>query len=760
MVREIEGMRNRIERFAKALALALFDRELELLGMSLVYYYDADVIFSTVLGLEADHHRSTESAERLLVRALLSCGYLGNFHMLRPHAFELNEKLRRQTQFTRREQQRLFLDRTKQFLRSKGILKKMEQLHEVIAENDVSSSQDEKTKVQRFLGILRDVAGETFARIEQCNGTWWQRLKRYFDDSLLCLDRLGPETDELLQTYEKEIYEINAILKPMRPKYSLNVFQDALALTILHHLLKAQTQEMSGEVVRFYSETTKMWTPIRDSSRLQELLSYPRPLTEQIPTPPGAELILRDSHYFIMRAWFEELAPGNHTSRSGALGALKALSEKLEWLVGLPEEDIGRAMDEVELDGSNLSELIEKFENLAIMDYVWTSKRIPDELKNLEALRQWTKVFEYAERSDTEEIVFEQIQNIREELESKVSRMRGWSRNFKRFIAAAERTRSRVSGKVEDLMRDLGLVRWGYALNDIERENLLTTVDAILQADDVDLSMEASRVATRMEEARHDPRQCLVVCGVLWAVGCFEGIVNLVNECEENNTHESLPPSLSVIQAAAEVRTRRLSSREKRRRIVERVLKLQANLPEDQRTGVLLGVGYVLYHAWKLEKVGSSIGIHAAEDLEAEVREWAEKSFTLGEEASKALPPNELAWAYSINHCAYVGIMTGVEPEKAEKHFERLLELESFPTLWNARFADTVGSYYLLEAQRLWDESSPEDREKLNLSRHFNSAREYFDKAKALDIGDIDIDEHINRLNLLENKYEHLKGSL
>lgn len=755
----IESTRSRVKRFAETLALALFDRELESRGMTLTYYYDADVIFNVVMGLESDIYRSTKSADQLLVRALLACGFLGSFYMLRPHAFELNEKLRHQVQYAHKEQKQEFRARARQFLRSKGILDIMSQLHQIATESDVSTSEDERFRVKRFLDILSAVAGKTFAHIEQCNGTWWERFHRYLDSDLLCLNRLGPETHELLETDEDMIHEINAFLRPMRPGYSINVFQDAAALTILHSIIRDKERGTSDEIVRFYTETAKMRRAIQGNKRLQTLLSYERPFADEIATPLGAELVLRDSHYFIIRAWFEELKPGNHEVDSDTLKELKGLSEKLEWLLSLPEEDIERAMREMRHGRKNLSDLVKDFEQLAIMDYVWTSSGIPEDLKNLEVLKQWTRVFEFAERPNTDEVVFMQIQDVREELESRVSRIQIWTKDFKRFLAASERTRKRVSGKIENLRRDLGLVRWGYALNEREKEVLLTALDFLFLEDDFDPSVSASRAATRMEEARHDPRQCLVMCGILWTVGCFESIVDLVKECIENNARETFPPSLTVIQAAAEVRTGRLSGREERRRIVERVWDLQADLPQDQRAGVLLGVGYVLYHAWKQEKVGSGIGIHAAEGLEAEVREWAEKSFTLGEEASKVLPPNELAWAYSINHCAYVGIVAGVEPEKTGKYFERLVQLESFPALWNARFADTVGSYYLLKAERLWEESSPEDREGLDLSRHFKSAREYFEKAKARDIGDIDIDEHINRLNLLEDKYERLKSS-
>jgi hypothetical protein len=754
------GIRLRVERFANALALALFDRELEFLGEKITYYYDTDVIFKMIMGLEVEVAGSSASSEELLVRALLSCGYLGEFCMLRPHAFELNEELRRQKQFSTVRDQNAFLAKARGFLRSKQILEIMSVLHDVATGDGAFAFENENARVRHFLGILKDSPGRTFACIEQVNGTWWERLQRYYDKELLCLHKLGPEVQELLRTHEEVLRRINAILLMYRPRYTINVFQDAVALTILHELIRARDEGASNEIVRFYTETAPMREAIYSNESLRGLLSYQTLLAHEVHTPPGAEVVVRDSNYFIMRAWFEELALEAADADMSSLEALKSLSMRLEDLLYLRGDSLEKAISGVRHDGRELGDLIDAFEKLAIMDYVWAGGRVPSDLRELEVLRKWVEVFEFAERPDTDVIVFEQIREVRAELESRVSTMRVWTSDFERLLRATVDTRSRVRGRVTDLMRDLGLVRWGYVLSYNEREHLLDALESLLQEDAINLTVEVSRIAAQIQEARYEMRQCLVMCGMLWALGCFQYIVDLVSECKDNNKDEQLPPSLLVIQAAAEIRTGELGNRDARRETVNQVWELQMSVPGNQRAGILLGVGYVLYHAWKLEWIASGLGVHETHELGVEIQEWAQRSFSLGEEAYKLLRVGELAWSYSINHCAYVGIVTGVEPEKTWRYLDELVRLETLPAFWNARFADTIGSYYLLRAERVWNKSSEELRKGLDLAEDFVRARKYFDWAKEHSIGDIDVEEHINRLNMLKDKYEQLQRTL
>ena len=163
------SLKSRVERFARALSFGLFDCELEYRHNTLVYFYDADVIFPLIMGFE--YEDIDKSDNRLcLVRALLSCGSLGQFCMLRPHALELSDKLKRQRQATDLHTQSFILAKAQQFLNTKGISNIMTRLNSIAVGRGEYRNIREAERAKLFIDILSQCAGESFAYIEQING--------------------------------------------------------------------------------------------------------------------------------------------------------------------------------------------------------------------------------------------------------------------------------------------------------------------------------------------------------------------------------------------------------------------------------------------------------------------------------------------------------------------------------------------------------------------------------------------------------------
>jgi hypothetical protein len=772
----IEKFKFKVKRFADALSFVLYDCELELRNEKLIYYMDTNVVFPMIMGFESESRGEQYTDDQRLVRSLLSCGYLGPFYMLRPHVLELNKILEHLTIPSDESAQEILRGKAHDFLMSKGIWRILSQLHNIAMGKNNFENYNEEHRVRLFIEKLQDIAGDTFAYIEQINGTWWQRLKRYKDERLLCLEKLGPEFNELINSSHSIVGDINRILRDSRPEQnlSINVFQDAAALTILHNFIRERDEKQSGPIVRFYTLTKHMCNDIMKKPELKQFLSYRKPLIEGVDRPNGAELILRDTSYFIMRAWFSYLVPGATVVEPSTLESLKLISKKLNALLypdkkdleDIPDEEIGEAIEKIEIekighDEKNLSELIEKFEKLTIMDSIWGEGHISENFKNLKTLAKWTEVFEFAEDTAITRVLFEEIQDVRIELEKKVSLIKNWKDSFELILRKSYTTRERVKGQILDLMLDLGLVRWGYSLEHDEKQLLMEKLKGLLQDDAIEMSLSAAEVAVLMGEARLNPRKCLVVCGILWALGLFREIVAMVEDYKIHSRDQNITPSFQVIQAAAEGRTGDLTS-SKRKEIVDSVLKLEEKLGEGERIGVLLGIGYVLYHAWKWENIDDDIapysggGEKEAVKRKEKVKKLAQKCFALGEEAARKIPKHELAWAFSINHCSYVGIVTEIEPEKTEKYFQTLFKLEN-TTRWNFRFDDTVGTYYYLKAKRIWERTNKEKRKNLNLSRLIDLAEDYFRKAIEGNIGDIDAILHLNQLNTFRIEYEQFK---
>jgi len=62
------------------------------------------------------------------------------------------------------------------------------------------------------------------------------------------------------------------------------------------------------------------------------------------------------------------------------------------------------------------------------------------------------------------------------------------------------------------------------------------------------------------------------------------------------------------------------------------------------------------------------------------------------------LPRLSLPWAFAANHCAYVGSVLRIEPDKTRQALEYLLELRSTHT-WHYRFADTLAYREVITAR-------------------------------------------------------------
>src|SRR4051812_26088450 len=118
---EVFISRGQLDRFTKALAQAVYDKTLEQ-SHEIRFFYDADVIVWLVLGFrEFEFYRRVPSPQLLLMRALLSAGYLGTASLLRPHALELDSLIRRQPFLSSIRAEDGYKKRVRDFLRREGV---------------------------------------------------------------------------------------------------------------------------------------------------------------------------------------------------------------------------------------------------------------------------------------------------------------------------------------------------------------------------------------------------------------------------------------------------------------------------------------------------------------------------------------------------------------------------------------------------------------------------------------------------------------
>jgi hypothetical protein len=84
-------MSTQIAEFALALRQAVYDRDAEIRGHSIRYYYDAQVLIGIILGFR---DVVVVGEDQAFVRALVDLGFLGRPCVLRSHASELYVNIR------------------------------------------------------------------------------------------------------------------------------------------------------------------------------------------------------------------------------------------------------------------------------------------------------------------------------------------------------------------------------------------------------------------------------------------------------------------------------------------------------------------------------------------------------------------------------------------------------------------------------------------------------------------------------------------
>jgi len=757
-----KSTRERIQRFAFTLSLALNDKKIELMhNKPIIFYYDNDVVFKMMLGFEQEllpRQRKINSDERL-VRALMSYGYLGDVHLLRPHAMELNKLLFEHPKKAIVEVDEIRKRKAKKYLQDKGVYQVMTTLRNIVSEGGPLDELSKREGINKFIDHLGKQPGNTFAYLAQVHGNWAERFIRFRQKDLIKFDKLGPEITIIQKDLEDTIYSFYSKLieTKSRSELKLNTYTDSLSLAILNYFIDRRDSGETDETVRFYTETAVVANSLNVYPETHDLLCYRKPIILHNSNTLKEEFILRDKDYFKMRAWFHVLSPDKLTRKderesdvsiSGtSLNELINLSTKLDSLLAYDDMNLEIAFHTTQFRRMYYDVLISEFEQLAIMDSVWIGNQFPEDLKKFDILKEWVDVLDFAAQSMTNEELQKRINSIRIELENKLSVSNSSMKNFEGILNASKERVKTFKGKNIDSMRDLGLVRWGYALDDESRKSVINSIKTITQGEDFERMQEIGNLASRMELGKSYSKEKLISCGILWALGLYKDIIALVGESPiESETNYEL--SLRVIKNAAKMRLGDLSYDEIKVVVDETISLL------GKSDNILLGVGYVLFHAW--DKVKDQV---VDRNSMMELKSWAERSFAIGREAAEVFSKSDkLSWAHSINHCAYVGTMTGIYPTETNQFIKILFEISDRQALWNYRFSDTAGCICISRAEKLLKENHISEDDMHRIEENLKLAETYLAKAEKESLGDIASNAHRDWLDRVFMQLREKKG--
>ncbi|HEY2294776.1 MAG TPA: hypothetical protein VGM86_29085 [Thermoanaerobaculia bacterium] len=682
--------RGQLTRFVSALTQALYDRMLED-RYPIVYYYDANVMIPIVLGMEdpVGDDRPADLQTRL-VWGLLSAGYLGKARILRPHEIELENALQRQG----RENgvPGAFGRTIREFLEKEKVFDNVNQLFQQVK---LAPTEEQ---LERFLELLRDVGPETFISLERAaDGAWQRRLVR-LNKSVLFFDKNEDNIREFLE-YPLTWKFYDALKRTRGQKQEApNSLRDAVALCQLAKQVSEGPND--GEpLVRFNTNSPRILSLATDN--LGEVLTYRMQSVINGAERWRANMIFRNPDYYVMRASFEalrfpglDIQEGKDVAPALTLADLERLCERLNYSLDADDSRMERLVEEIDVGERRLSNVVAELERLSFAQSVLSQYTPPGTLK--EAIRGLSEVWDFME-SDPPQLrlraeIIDEAAAIGKALTVRVRGLRDWLACFRQIeLAAYQFASNSIGTEPPDLYRDLGLVRWGEYLQRDDESFVILFCRSLVSGDSLEIARQSAALAWRVETAT-SPSAAMATCCLLWMLSLFNRVVDVVNRAQDV-LKSNFPVSLNILRTAARLRgDEEFSDEEKWSHISALEVLVQAE-SEGKRGRLNIGLAYVAFYVWQRDGRGN-----------AEISEWAEKSFQYGEAAASILQNTDpLGYTFAVNHCAYVGACADVLPGRTAHYLSVMETFRRDTKIWNYRFADTLAFRELKEGMHLWE---------------------------------------------------------
>jgi hypothetical protein len=481
---------------------------------------------------------------------------------------------------------------------------------------------------------------------------------------------------------------------------------------MLRSLIRNETA--LGFQVRFHTETGVVRELLCDHPDVSVLLSY-----------GPAQPIYRGTYYYILRACFDALRfPG--VSSFGEARHAVPLHELQHVATALTTNmaDV-RLVERIRVGDRTLTEVIADLESLSFLENVLT-RYVPDNLVR-SLVQDLDTAFAVREESVRAEIQAE-IQSIAAQLRSETERIRAFM-SFMSEIRArvTQMRRSPSEFRISDPDRDLAAVRWGAELTDADRALMADLLNPVLsQLDETDVVRTCAEIV-KISSAATDEGRSIAISVVLWALGLFDRVVEVVNRFDRSQLQ--LPISLELLRTGARLRSGLPMSQAEIDALLAGLLhRVESEAPRLQGRW-LLGLGYL-----------ALLATHSDE-------RWLTKSLELSRRALDSFRDDVLGRAFAIHQCAHVAILSGSSLADAFIHSLRALRTES---VWNYRFADTLALYHLRKAEREWEcESSRSTVNDARSCAHLRIAAELLHTAPSYDM-DIEMNRHkIQRLRAI-----------
>ncbi|HET7541873.1 MAG TPA: hypothetical protein VFK05_18485 [Polyangiaceae bacterium] len=650
---------------ARAVAVALSDAIGDVLaerdvGFSPRLFVDAAVAIRLILGFR-DHAHWSEDAE--FATTLLALGRMGELAVLPPHSLEVANKIQ---SYLRGAEEDIAALST--FLHEHGAA-------ELAAELDAMS-------IERATRFVRERGRQAFVALERGSGTTAERFRRMplcfvADDGGLKAIASGEVTTNVFST-----------LNQIRPGAVDQNRTDAMCWAWLSWIASRTFNRRARSVIFFTTDQ-----------------HFRRAMCES----PIATLRSADEFYILSRATLPGLgirelstAPD---SNGGDIQDVKSVHAVLSaWVKdNLPVSSLSGVHTPW---GNNLVDVIYGLHELYFVQGRWQRwTDIPKAVvKVLPQLEREPRHGEF--RNEVAKELANAIDRKRRDLERSVQSVKKLVQLIARMRDQVNDRRTKVTGDMYiDPMKDLGLVRWGVLLEEERQDEVTRNIQALIGTDRILAEEALTRIAAMVGSADR-PNECLEVAAYLWFLAMFDDLLLVL----ERQLGRRVPSDDDVLLLS--LRTMRLAARQHVPPPPEDVDSVLAEISDlrDQLDEVVkgresagagyLGLGYAAYMAWRhVTEMNTNIY-----GTDISLSNLAAMAYSCGLKAATSIPMGTLAWAFAVNHCAYVGTRIGRSADDVEHWIAQLERIQGqYPHLWHYRFVDTLAYWYFAKGKALWE---------------------------------------------------------
>jgi hypothetical protein len=695
--------------FTTALAQAVHDRDRER-KIAIRYYYDAACVIPLILGLRFFAESGTRQAEDRSARqvhALLASGYLGQVHLLRPHAAEVRDYIERHGSGESAAERMRYQQLVTTYFVEHGVQDNIARLRATLHD---TSDPDERHA--RFTRELRELGPDTFVALELARGDWRQRLVRLHESVIRFIDPSQDATDHQRQlqemlvspAFDAFLYE----LSKERHLATVNNFADAVALTSLHRQI--HELDASREEVRFHTPSSTFMR-LFASPVGKELLAYPE-------DEEGVAGILRTTQYYIVRASFAALHFRGAVSRHDGAPAvtLDELRRVVEELRDALREvaSASEILDRLQIGGRALGDVLEDLEQFSFVDAVLTRYAPPQAIGAL--ADDLDEVFSTTRTPEVRESLRARIRHEADILLQSLGRETGPLHDVSRlvhdvqtFIESRPPETSRALGPPH---RDLGIALWGTTIAPEDEEEIRPLIEAFFLPTAHAEVLRACATLADMARAPGTATRCVAIAAIFWRMGLFRRVIAVMTQFEE--TVESMPLALQLMRFAARLRRGALGRGEREMQLdaFERLARREPN--DEQRAVLLLSIAHV-----------TTIASASATQHDASL---IRKSVELATEAALLLAPWSLSWCFAINHCAFLGTTFRIDSGITHECVTSLIQMRA-TFAWHYRFAETLANVYIQRARDRVTARNLDRHERANVRGMLSYATELLDGA-------------------------------